>query len=165
MMSFVSYIIEIRQLFRKMRLILPLLKYILFLIPTPRLIYFSKILNNKITSFNSIFPFTKYSYSFRVNSKMSFNLISHHIYTRKDNCSHLFIEFIESFTLIIFYYIFECFPHIISLFTLLLNCEYYFVLNEVTLLLDGDISRQKNNQIDSSTHVDSPTYFFHNILP
>jgi hypothetical protein len=46
MMPFISDIIEIREFFREMRLILPLFENILLLIPAPRLIDLPEILYN-----------------------------------------------------------------------------------------------------------------------
>jgi hypothetical protein len=78
MMPLISDIVEVRQVLRQRRLVLALLKNILFFIPIPRLVYLSKVFNNQITCLNALLSLTKDTDTFGMNSEESIDVVSHH---------------------------------------------------------------------------------------
>lgn len=139
MMPFICDIIKIWEFFGQLRLILSLFEHILLLVPTPRLIYFSKVLNNQSTCFNSFRSFTEYTKSFRMNSKMFLHIFFDHLYSRENYLCYLFIKFTKSWIASIFNYILKCNSDVIASFSLLLNCKNKFFLDKLTLKLRWDV--------------------------
>ena len=68
--SFVGYVVEIRQVFAETAFVLTLLQYILAFKPIPSLVYFSKVLNDQTVALDSFFPFAKDTKTFGVDPEI-----------------------------------------------------------------------------------------------
>ena len=73
-MSFISDVVEVRQLLRENSLILTLLQNVLLFVPEPRLINLAEVLNDQVFFTNASFSFTEDPKTFRMNSKVEITL-------------------------------------------------------------------------------------------
>ncbi len=77
-MPLISYVVEIRKLFRKVTLILALLENILLLIPVPWGVDLTEVLYDEVASFNPILSLAEDTYTFRMDSEVSLDIVFHH---------------------------------------------------------------------------------------
>ena len=79
LMSFISDIVEVGKLLRKIAFILTLLEYVLLLVPVPGSVDFSEVLNNEVAGLYPILPLTEDANPFGVDSEVSINVVADHI--------------------------------------------------------------------------------------
>lgn len=145
MMPLICDIVEIGKFFWQLWLILTLLEDILFLIPTPRLVYLSIVFNNKSTCFDTFRSFAEYTQSLGMNSKVSLYVSFEHLNTWEYYLSYFFVKFCKSLNFGIINDKSKSNSYIVASLTLLLNRKYKLVFNEITLQLRGYILRKKIN--------------------
>jgi len=142
-MPFISDIVEIRELLRQMRLILPLFEDILLFIPAPRLIYLPEILYNQRACFNAFLPLAEYSNTFGVYSEVPFVLFLAHLYSREHNLRHLPVELSKARMMFFIDNELQSLSDIVPKLSLLLNGKHYLIFYEVALQFHWNVPWKK----------------------